>query len=254
MRAAIYGRYSSNKQRESSIDDQFRNCEGFADREGWHIVKRYADQAVSGTSKDRPSFKNLMTDAEEGCFDVLLVDDLSRLSRDEIELKQLVRRFTYRNLRIIGISDGFDSASKGHKVHASVRAMMNEIYLDDLREKTHRGLAGQAIKGKNCGDRAFGYRHVPELDPYKTDDYGRPVVTAVRREVDPDQARWVRQIFAWYADGHSPRWIASELNRLCVPAPRSETWAASAMYGDMTKGTGFLNNELYIGRYVWNRS
>ena len=62
------------------------------------------------------------------------------------------------------------------------------------------------------------------------------------------------QIFAWYADGYAPCWIASELNRLCVPAPRSETWEASAIYGDMTKGTGLLNNQLYIGRYVWFRS
>jgi len=254
MRAAVYARYSSAKQRESSIEDQVRNCTAFAEREGWSIAEHYVDEALSGTSKDRPGFKRLLAHGEEGGFDVLLVDDLSRLSRDEIELKQLVRRFKYRGLRIIGVSDGFDSASKGHKIQVSVRAMMNEIYLDDLREKTHRGLTGQALKGNNCGGRSYGYQHVPELDPHKTDDYGRPVVTAVRREVDSDQARWVRKIFAWYADGHSPRWIASELNRLGVPSLRGGTWATSVIYGDMTKGTGLLNNQLYMGRFVWNRS
>ncbi len=234
MRAAVYARYSSDKQRESSIQDQVRNCTAFAEREGWSIAEHYVDEAVSGTSKDRPGFKRLLADAAEGCFDVLLVDDLSRLSRDEIELKQLVRRFTYRGLRIIGVSDGFDTESKGHKIQASVRAMMNEIYLDDLREKTHRGLTGQALKGNNCGGRSYGYQHIPLTDPYKTDDYDRPIVTAVRRKVDPDQGHWVQKIFAWYADGHSPRWIACELNRLCVPSPRSGTWSASAIYGDMT--------------------
>ncbi len=87
MRAVVYARYSSSKQRESSIEDQFRNCTRFADREGWDMVTHYSDEALSGTSKDRPDFKRLLADAESGGFDVLLVDDLSRLSRDEIELK-----------------------------------------------------------------------------------------------------------------------------------------------------------------------
>ncbi len=52
MRAAAYARYSSNKQRESSIEDQFRNCNQFADREDWDMVTHYSDEALSGTSKD----------------------------------------------------------------------------------------------------------------------------------------------------------------------------------------------------------
>ncbi len=86
MRAAVYARYSSAKQRESSIKDQVRNCTAFAEREGWSIAEHYVDEALSGTSKDRPGFKRLLADAEDGGFDVLLVDDLSRLSRDEIYL------------------------------------------------------------------------------------------------------------------------------------------------------------------------
>ena len=58
----------------------------------------------------------------------------------------------------------------------------------------------------------------------------------VRREVDPDQARWVRKIFTWYADGYAPRWIASELNRLGVPSLRGGTWAASVIYGEFGAG------------------
>jgi hypothetical protein len=77
---------------------------------------------------------------------------------------------------------------------------------------------------------------------------------AVKREVDPEQAKWVRQIFEWYAEGHAPRWIAAELNKRGIKSARGGTWAASAIYGDMTKNTGLLNNELYVGRYVWNRS
>jgi len=263
MRAAIYARYSSDKQREASIEDQGRNAERYAEREGWNITTRYADRAISGSVKDRPDYQRMLKDAEAHAFDVLLADDLSRLSRDDVEMKQVVRRFRFWGVRIVGISDGFDSDSKGHKVHAGVRGLINEIYLDDLRDKTHRGLTGQALKGNNCGGKSYGYHHVPIEDPSQTDQYGRPVVVAVRRAPDPEQAKWVRQIFQWYAQGHAPRWIAGELTRLGVPSPgatwkRSKAtdgkWRASAIHGDMTKGTGILNNPLYIGRHIWNRS
>ena len=254
IRAATYARYSSDKQREASIEDQERNCRAFAAREGWTMIARFSDAAISGATRARPGYARMLEAAEQGAFDALIVDDLSRLSRDDIEMKQVIRRFRYRGVRIVGVSDGFDTESKGYKVHAGVRGLLNELYLDDLRDKTHRGLTGQALKGNNTGGRAYGYHHVPVEHPTDCDTFGRPVVTAVRRKIDPEQARWVREIFGWYADGRSPRWIAAELNRLAVPSPRGGAWAQSAIYGDMKKGTGLLNNELYIGRFVWNRS
>ena len=254
MRVATYARYSSDRQREASIEDQFRNCVRLCERDNWDIVARYSDEAISGSRIDRPSYQAMLAAAKAKGFDVLVVDDLSRLSRDDVEMKQLIRRFRFWGLRIIGVSDGFDSNSKGYKIQAGVRGLMNELYLDDLREKTHRGLTGQALKGNNCGGRAYGYRHVAETEPNRLDEYGRPEIVAVRREIDPEQAEIVRRIFSSYADGHAPRAIAAELNRLGVPSGRGGTWAASVIYGDMQTGTGLLNNELYIGRYVWNRS
>ncbi len=254
MKAAIYARYSTDKQRESSIKDQFRNCEKFAKREGWVIQERYSDSAVSGSNSDRPEYQRMLTNAKVGSFDVLLVDDLSRLSRDEIEMKQVIRRFKYQGIRIIGVSDGFDTDSKGHKIQASVRGLINEIYIDDLADKTHRGLTGQALKGKNCGGKSYGYDHVPEIDDSKTDQYGHPIVFAVHRKVNKKQAKVINQIFKWYVEGHAPRWIAAELNKQGTPSPRGGKWRASAIYGHPTKGTGILNNPLYIGRYIWNRT
>jgi len=196
----------------------------------------------------------MLSDAKGRQFDVLVVDDLSRLSRDDIEMKLVIRRFKFWGIRIVGVSDGYDSTAKGSKVHAGMRGLINEIYLDDLREKTHRGLTGNALKGLNCGGRSYGYRHIPVEDPLQKDDYGRPLIIAVKREIDPDQSKWVRHIFEWYANGEAPRWIAAELNRLGVPSLRKGTWSGSTIYGDMRKGTGLLNNRLYIGEFVWNRS
>ena len=190
MKAALYARYSTDKQREASIDDQYRNCEQYAEREGWTITERYKDEAVSGAKNDRPGYQQMLSDAKAKRFDVLLVDDLSRLSRDDVEMKQVIRRFKFWGIRIIGVSDGFDSDSKGHKIQAGVRGLMNEIYLDDLRDKTHRGLTGQAIKGNNCGGRSYGYQHIPIEDPTQTDQYGRLRVVAVKREIDSEQSLW----------------------------------------------------------------
>ncbi len=254
MKAAFYARYSTDMQREASIDDQYRNCQAQADREAWAVVARYKDKAMSGTDSDRPGFQAMMADAMAGEFDVLIVDDLSRMSRDDIAMKMALRRLAFRNVRVIAVSDGFDTNSKSHKVQAFARSFQNELYVDDLRAKTHRGMTGQAQQGNNTGGRSYGYRHVPIEDQKRLDEYGRPVIIAVTREVDLDQAKWVEQIFQWYAEGNPPRWIAAELNRLRIPSPRGGTWAGSAIHGDMSKGTGLLNNELYIGNYIWNRS
>ena len=231
-RAAFYARYSSDKQRDASIEDQFRNCESYAKREDLEVVARYEDRGVSGADANRTGYRRMLADAGEEQFDVLVVDDLSRLSRDDVEFKQTIRRLTFMEVRVVGVSDGFDSFGKGARVHAGVRGLINDIYLEDLREKTHRGLAGRALEGKNTGGRCYGYRHVPIEDPNRKDEYGRPVILAVEREIDEVQAEWVRWIFERYADGRPPRWIAAELNRLGVPSPRGGTWSGSAINGD----------------------
>lgn len=254
MKAVIYARFSTDKQSDSSIEDQARNCLRYAERSGMAITSRFEDKAISGASKNRPGFDAMKASADRGEFDVLLVDDLSRLSRDDVEMKQVIRRFKFRRIRIIGVSDGYDSDTKGEKIQSTMRGLMNEIYLDDLREKTHRGMYGKALGGYSAGGRTYGYKRVPIESPTKLDIDGRPEIVAVKRSINEDEAKWVRQIFEWFANGHSPKQIADKLNRLSVPSARGSTWAASAIYGDMRDGTGLLNNQLYIGQYLWNRS
>lgn len=254
-KAVIYARYSSDKQRESSIEDQVRNCEAFPGP--WEIVACYTDQAVSGATHSRPEYQRMLAAAEGGEFHILLVDELSRLGRDQVEREQAIRRLEFWGVRLIGVTDGYDSTSPNtqRKITRGVRGLFDELYLDELGEKTHRGLTGLALAGNNAGGRTYGYRHVPTYHPTKTDTYGRPVVEAVRRAIDPDQAAVVRRIFEMYADGHSPRAIASRLNEERIPSPRGRAWAASAISGDQKRpGVGILNNPLYIGQYIWNRS
>lgn len=254
MLAAIYARFSSDKQSESSIDDQIRNCTRYAERQSIRVVRCFDDKAISGASKNRTSFDAMVAAAMGGEFDILLVDDLSRLSRDDVEMKQLIRRFKFRGIRIVGVSDGYDSANKGEKIQSTMRGLMNELYLDDLRDKTHRGMTGQAMKGYSAGGRTYGYKSVPIVNHARRDPHGRPLIEAVRREINNDEAKWVVNIFEWFASGDSPKRIADKLNRLGVVSTRGSTWAASAIYGDYKDSTGLLNNQLYVGRYIWNRS
>lgn len=249
MRVCLYARYSSENQKESSIDDQFRNCEQRAVREGWTVTHRYADKAVSGSTTERPGYQRMLADAKAKTFDILLVDDLSRLSRDSMETEQARRRLVHWGVRLIGVSDGIDTDDRGHKMLSGFKGMMNEVFLDDLCDKTRRGMVGQALKGYHCGGRAYGYRLVPEYDPSRTDPYGQPAKVGTRLEIHPDQARWVKWIFARYAEGQSPMKIVEELNRRGVPPPglayrrhslRPPTWCASALHGDLNQGTGPL--------------
>lgn len=264
MRVAIYSRYSSEGQREASIEDQNRNCEAYAKRQGWTITARYADKAISGSTAERPGYQQMLRDAKAQHFAVLLVDDLSRLTRDEEKLLWTRKRFVFWRVRLMGVSDGFDTAHKGYKIQAMFHGLKNEMHNDELREKTIRGLTGQALKGYNCGGRNYGYRHIPIEHPTEKDEYGRPKIEAVRRQIDPEQAKWVRQIYEWYDEGKSPRQIADELNQRKIPSPgasydrkepsaRYGTWSASVLHGELNRATGILANPIYIGRMIWNR-
>lgn len=256
MRAALYARFSSDLQRATSIEDQFRNCRKRAELEGWAVVATYADAAMSGADANRPQYRAMLEAAARREFDVLIVDDLSRLTRDAVECERAIRRLEFIGLRIIATSDGYDSTSKARKVHRGFKGLMNEIFLDDLRERVHRGLTGQAQKHFWCGGRPYGFRLKPVLDPTRLDVYGQPARIGTVLEIDNEQAAIVREIFARFIDGASCLAISRELNDRGVPSPgstwkrktrRCRGWMASAI-------RVILKNPLYCGRMRWNVS
>lgn len=256
MKAAFYARFSSDLQRATSIEDQFRNCCKRAELEGWAVVATYADAAMSGTDANRPQYRAMLEAAARREFDVLIVDDLSRLTRDAVECERAIRRLEFIGLRIIATSDGYDSTSKARKVHRGFKGLMNEIFLDDLRERVHRGLTGQAQKHFWCGGRPYGFRLKPVLDPTRLDVYGQPARIGTVLEIDSEQAAIVREIFTRFVDGASCLAISRELNVRGVPSPgstwkrktrRCRGWMASAI-------RVILMNPLYGGRMRWNVS
>ncbi len=241
MRTAAYCRYSSDEQRQSSIRDQLRNIQHYCEKSGWPTPVLFRDEAVSGTRNDRPGYRSLIQALETGAFDVVLVDEYSRLSRDHIEAATIIRLLKFRGLRLIGVSDGLDTNRDGYKLETGLRGLMNEAYLDDLAKKTHQGLKGLALTGFSPGALPYGYRSTgTEEDGYK-------------RHIHEPEAQWVRHVFDRYVLGDSPRKIAQALNERRIASSRGGTWVHTALYPD-AKGVGMLGNPMYVGKPVWNRT
>jgi site-specific DNA recombinase len=245
-RPAAYVRYSSDRQRETSIDDQLSLLAALADRHDWTAPRVYTDAALSGTHTERPGLQRLLQDAESGVFATLLLEDLSRLSRDLGETDRLLKRLHYVGVRVL-CADGFDSDQTWSRMQAGLQGLMNEAYIDDLARRTHRGQLGAVQRGHSAGGRAYGYRSEPIIGE-------RTEIQGWRRTIDPDEAEVVRRIFQRYSDGASPYRIAHELNLEGVTGPRGGTWARSAIYPDKRSGVGILGNPIYHGELIWNRS
>ena len=123
---------------------------------------------------------------------------------------------------------------------------MNALFLKDLAAKTHRGLRGRVEKGRSGGGLCYGYDVVTTFDAV-----GEPVRGA--RTINEAEANVVRRVFRDFASGVSPRTIARRLNAESIPCPSGKLWTDSTIRGQVKRGTGLINNELYIGRLVWNR-
>jgi DNA invertase Pin-like site-specific DNA recombinase len=241
IRAVIYARYSSANQREASIDDQVRICSDLIRRQGWTLGAVHSDQALSGASTLRPGYQRLLEQARAGSYDVLVAEGLDRLSRDQADVATLYKLLAFCGIRFFTVAEGEIS-----ELHVGLKGTMNALYLKDLAQKTRRGLEGRVRAGHSGGGLCYGYDVVHE---YGTD--GQPVHG--KRAVNPAEAEVVRRIFTMFAAGSSPRVIATRLNEAGITGPRGKPWSMSTIYGNWRRGTGILNNELYLGRLVWNR-
>lgn len=249
-RAAIYARFSMDKQRDASIGDQVRECERVAAAAGLRVVAHFEDKGISGGTAQRPGYQALLTAARAGKFDVIVTEDISRLWRNRAEFGP--RSAELEDLGINWLSCvGQDTRRDGWGLVIQILQAMAEQARREASYRTRRGLAGKAHAGQSTGGRAYGY--VAARDS-KTGQI----------EIDDEQAPTVRRIFELYAAGMSPRGIAALLNAEHVPSPgatwkRSKRrqdgkWLASTINGDTKRGSGILNNRRYIGVLAWGRS
>jgi site-specific DNA recombinase len=236
MRAVIYSRFSTDRQNESSIGDQVRVCTEHAAREGHSVVEHYEDQGISGAALgNRPGVLRLQEAAFARRFDVLLVTDLSRLSRSQGDLSKMIDRLVAKGVRVIGVQDGYDSARRGHKLQAGLSGIIGEAFREMVKDRTYAALESRARDKRATGGRAYGYRN---------------------GKVDAGEAAIVREIFSRFADGASCKTIATELNRRGAPSPGS-SWKRTTRRAKGWMGSGvrvILRNERYHGVVHWNCS
>ena len=238
-RAVIYARYSSENQREASIEDQREICRRYIERQGWTLIDSYEDAAVSGASRFRAGLARLMTDAEGSKFDFVVCEAIDRLGRKLADVADLFDRLTFRQIQVHATSIGLLT-----QMHVGIMGTMAQMTLSDLREKTRRGQLGRARAGRIPGGLAYGYAVVPP--PPGAQEAGERAIKLAEAEI-------VRRIFREFAAGKSPRHIAHALNAEQIRGPDGRPWGDTTIRGQPDRGTGLLNNTLYIRRLSWNR-
>src|SRR6056297_4086589 len=242
MRAAIYARYSSDMQSEASIEDQVRLCREIAGADGFSIAEVFSDAAISGGFlKNRPGMLDLLERARSGEFEVVIAEALDRISRDQEDIAAIFKRLNHAGVRIVTLAEGEIS-----ELHIGLKGTMNALFLKDLAQKTRRGLRGRVEQGLSGGGNSYGYRVVRRLLADGSAATGE-------REIEPAEAEVVSRIFSEYVEGRSARKIAAGLNSDRIPSPRGGEWNASTIHGSRQRRNGILNNEMYVGRLVWNR-
>jgi len=241
MRVMLYARYSSDLQRDASIEDQLRVCRVRADREGWSVAEVFTDAAISGSTTHRPGYQRLLAALRQGGVDIVLAESLDRFSRDQEHIAGFYKQAMFAGVRIVTLAEGDIS-----ELHIGLKGTMGALYLKDLAQKTHRGLEGRIRQGRSIGQPPYGYRILRRLDGNGDPEYGL-------REIEPVQASIVRRIFQEYTAGRSPKAIARTLNAECIPGPRGGIWFDETIRGRPHRGNGLLRNRLYIGELVWNR-
>jgi site-specific DNA recombinase len=245
MKVAFYGRYSSDSQRDASIEDQLRVVRRWAETHGHQLVAEFSDAAISGANiRLLNGLQEVLRSAltAPAPFHAIAVDQLSRLSRDVGDTDGIIKRLRFVGVRVIAVADGIDTGDDTAKVSVTVKSLVNELYLDDLRKTTKRGLDGRFLKGYATGGRTYGFRSEPVHEPGRTDSHGQPIPIGYRITLEPVEAAVVGRIFKLFRDGLGEKAIAKQLNLSHTGRP----WRPNTIYL-------MLQNSKYVGQFHFNR-
>ena len=231
-KAAFYGRFSSNNQREESIDAQLRATQEFAERNGYEIVATYSDRAKSGTnSSKRVEFLKMIKDAENGLFDVVIVHKLDRFSRDKYDSALYKRKLKQCGVRLISVTEQLNDSPESVILESVIEGMA-EYYSKNLARETMKGLMENSYKCLHNGGK-------PPLG-YDVDDEKKYVI-------NEREAESVRLIFDMYISGYTQSQMVDKLNERGYKTKLGSTFRSNSIQS-------ILANEKYTGVYIYNRS
>ena len=161
MNGVIYARYSSDNQREESIDGQIRECKEFAEKNDIRIIDTYIDRALSAKTDNRPSFQQMIKDSSKGLFDVIIVWKLDRFARNRYDSAHYKNILKKNGVKVISATEAISSGAEGILLESMLEGYA-EYYSAELAEKINRGLTENAMKCKfNSDPITFGFNFEP---------------------------------------------------------------------------------------------
>ncbi|WP_441232356.1 recombinase family protein [Tardiphaga sp. 215_C5_N2_1] len=245
LRIAIYKRYSSDLQNPTSIEDQGRLCRAYAKRNGWQVVAEfdeYEKSAGVGSLHTRTEINYLMARVMKGEFDIILSEAWDRIARTMEDGAGLYSRAKFARTRFVTVLEGEITP-----MHIAMKGFTAESYISDMGIKVKRGQEGRVLAGKIAAGNCYGYVVSKNVD-------AKGEIIRGERTINREHAKVINRIFKLYADGVSPKAIATLLNKEGIPGPVGAEWQPSTIYGNWHRLSGILRNPLYAGRYVWNRA
>ena len=228
MKAVIYARYSSDSQREESIEGQLRECTEYAERNGITILRSYIDRALSARTADRPEFQNMIKDSEQKLFDVVLIWKLDRFSRDRYDSAHYKRILKKNGVKVVSVKENISDGPEGIILESMLEGYA-EYYSAELSEKIQRGQKENALKCKNNGGNT---------------PLGYVVGTDGVLAVDPLTAPLVTEIFTRYDSGESISEITASLNGRGLKTKKGKAFKIGGV-------SLILRNRKYIGEYQY---
>ena len=224
MTAVIYARYSSDNQREESIEGQIRECTAYAEKNGITVVKHYIDRALSAKTDNRPDFQQMIKDSEKRLFDIVLVWKLDRFARNRYDSAHYEYQLERNHVKLVSATEPISDSPAGIMVKSMLTGMA-EYYSAELSEKVVRGMTENVLKGKyNGGTIPIGFK----VDEEKF------------FQVDPLKAPFVVEAFQRYNDGATMKELMNWLNDSGVTTNRNQKFT----YNSVQK---LLTNKRYIG-------
>ena len=224
MTAVIYARYSSDNQREESIEGQIRECTAYAKKNGITIVKHYIDRAISAKTDNRPEFQQMIKDSDKKLFDIVLVWKLDRFARNRYDSARYKTQLKKNGVKLMSATEIISEGPEGI-ILESVLEGYAEYYSADLAEKVVRGQTENILKGRcNGGRGTFGYT----LDSER------------KFHIDPLASPFVLESFRKYRDGLTMKEIRDWLNENGIKNPVGGAFTYNSV-------EHMLKNRRYIG-------
>ena len=227
MTAVIYARYSSDSQREASIEGQLRDCKDYAEKNGITVVGTYIDRAYSAKTDDRPDFQRMIKDSGKKIFDVVLVWKLDRFARNRFDAVNYKYQLEKNGVHLVSAMEPISQGPEGIMVESMLIGMA-EYYSAELALKVARGERENALQCKyNGGVVPLGFTIGKEDRLY---------------HIDPETAPIVQEIFTRYADGEPAEKIAASLNERGLRTRTGKPFVKNSFFQ-------IFRNRRYIGEY-----